>query len=191
MKKQADKEIENIEDQELGQIGQTLWINRLERGGFTVLPLQTSLFGNGPDLVAFGTPPSTDVFTIVLGEVKATSGTGLTSLLSTLQDGAIQMSLSWVTRYTNQIVNTLVDYIGQNASLIPGAEGQIAKVITSIVKNGSLDLYLLRARYYQYTDDWVTQGFQLVQIGRNNVSVSSDGSIEELDEAQDEDGVAT
>jgi hypothetical protein len=103
----ARSTVERFQDLEFSAMGETLWAERLTESGFTVLPLQQfSVGGHGPDLIAWGTPASTGVFTLLLGEVKATtSGRSLSLLQDALVSGAAQLSLSWVRKYQQDIIN--------------------------------------------------------------------------------------
>jgi len=96
----------------------------------------------------------------------------------------MQMSKTWVKGYTGQIADVLFNYIAKNVNLLPGADEQVKEAVKNILKNGSLDLYLLRARFFT-ADTGVSQGFQLIQVGAKSVAAGSDGSIEEIDEPED------
>jgi hypothetical protein len=107
----------------------------------------------------------------------------VTSLLGTLEDGAVQLSSSWIQKYQGQIVSGLFDYISTYATALPGLQGRLAKVVANGIKGSALDLYLLRARL-QPAGYWDTQGFKLLQVGGKSVTVNPAGGIDELDEVE-------
>ncbi|HXG08424.1 MAG TPA: RHS repeat-associated core domain-containing protein [Gemmataceae bacterium] len=145
--------------------GERLWVTRLTELGYLAIPMQSTPVGShGPDLLAI--KQNGGRVHIVIGEVKALSSSKVLRALDKQLDGALQMSLQWLSSYASAIAEELVSVIirGLKAVAPPSIKPMI-KFVEAAIQRGQFDLFLLRARYYGRAQ-WKLRGFRLLNVGR-------------------------
>jgi RHS repeat-associated protein len=165
----------DVWSKKMASAGEKLWLERLKNLGFTGFGLTATPVGaHGPDLVAVKVNISDQRIQVIIGEIKALQSSRIISALDRTIDDKLQMSFSWLSGHLSLIADMLISAVAQ---AIPILEPQLVvankptSFITDAIKNGEIDLYLLRARYYgQGRNNWVLRGFKLLEVGNTNVA---------------------
>jgi hypothetical protein len=144
---------------------------------------------HGPDLVALKIDFKKYEVEVLVGEVKAMQSSRIRSALDRTVDEWLQMSFNWVSYYASMIAEMVAKALSQALaiainSIAPGPAGEYVK---EMLARSEIDLYLLRARYYE-PDQWDLRGFRLLHFraGGNYVRHSDVGfdKFDENDELQ-------
>jgi hypothetical protein len=165
----------DVWSKKMASAGEKLWLEHLKNWGFTGFGLTATPVGaHGPDLVAVKVNIVTKRIQVIIGEIKALQSSRVLSALDRTIDDKLQMSFLWMSGHLSLIADMLISAVTQ---AIPILAPQLAvanmsnSFLTNAIRDGEIDLYLLRARYYgpgQY--NWVLRGFKLLEVGDRNVA---------------------
>jgi RHS repeat-associated protein len=156
------------------------WALRLQSLGLMTINLSASIRRHGPDLVAFGCIGGKH--RIIIGEVEGMTRGRILSALDRVEDNSIQMSAAWLDRGLSTVANGLLAMVEASIGVNGIGAGPVEDSLRRMMRQGELDLYLLRARDMR-NGTWQLSGFRLMHIGGdpNEVERGADGSIPEIE----------